>query len=320
MKRKVLAIVLAVLLTAVIFTGCGGGSNSSNGGGNSIKPTTAHLTVSVTDNSGNSIENAKVTVNNNSGTTKSNGTVVFDTLNPGDYTVKSSKDGYEDAQKNVSLKAGDQTTVPLILRKKAEESAEALKDVSKLKSYRLTFDTLSSDNKSGKMFIEENNFGKEQHMAIYNDKGEVEMEFYNVDGKVELRSGKSGKWIKIPESSAKAMTDTSLEFANNMLNGTIEDFNKAVKDNKGGSVKYEVKRVGNETMNGYPTYKYHLYLEGHDENGTGIVESYIWVINRGEYKDYTTRMLLSFKDTDGKKSKVTINLTDIGKNLHITLP
>ena len=323
MRKKLLAISVALIIGVILFSGCGGGKTNQGGnnGSSTQKPVaTASLTVSVNSESGAPLNEANVNVEGKSAVTDNSGKASFASLKPGSYTVSAKKDGYKNAEKTVTLNSGDKKTVNLTLTKTAEENAaEQLNDISKLKSYRLTFESLSPDKKTGKMLIEEDDFGKEKHMVIYNGEGKVEMEFYDVNGKAKLRSGENGKWMSLPESSVKAMTDSSLGFVNDMMNGTVEDFNEAVKG-KGGSVRYKQEKLGSETVNGYPTSKYRLYLEGHDEEGTGIIDSYLWVISKGQYKNYTTRMILNFKGTNGKTSKITVNLTDLGKDLHIALP
>jgi major membrane immunogen (membrane-anchored lipoprotein) len=313
MKKKLLVIAAAVIMVAVLFTGCGG---SANQGGSNIKPTTAHLTVIVNDDSGQPVENASVTIGSENGLTNTSGELVFDTIQPGDYTISVEKDGYEKAEKDVEVKAGDQKTVQVTINKKEEAGVIQANDFSKLKSYRITIETKSTEDEEGKILIEQNDFGKEQHIVVYGNKGEVQMELYAVGDKAKIKSGKDSKWMELPSSSASALTQGSAGFVENLMKNTVNDFNETVA---GKDIRYSYKRVGRETVNGYPTDKYHLYAK--DTTGTeqGVLAADIWIINRGEFKGYTTRMILTGKDQKGEGT-FTINLTDINKNINISLP
>ncbi len=311
MKKKLVVFAIAIVMAVVVFSGCGGGSNN---GGSSIAPTTAHLTVTVKSSDGQVIEGAEVNVGENSNMTDANGKTIFDTLTPGDYQIEASKDGYDSASQNVSLKAGDQSSATLTLKKK-ESVNDTIKSTSKLKSYKGVIEMKSSNGESGKIVVIQDDFGKEQHVTMYGNDNKVQFELYVAGGKAKMRSG-SNEWMDLPESSVQAMTKSTLGFAETMMNNTIEDFNKTIT---GKDVKYSVKRVGSETVNGYPAYKYHIFAKGKDEGNEGVLNSDIWIINRGKYKDYTTRVVMNAKDNKGEGT-FTINLTDIGKDMHISLP
>ncbi|MBM4066125.1 MAG: carboxypeptidase regulatory-like domain-containing protein, partial [Planctomycetes bacterium] len=67
-------------------------------------PVTATLVVAVTDEGGNAVEGATVTVDGQTGTTGANGTATF-SLETGDYTVTVSMEGYDTATVEVTVTA-----------------------------------------------------------------------------------------------------------------------------------------------------------------------------------------------------------------------
>ncbi len=319
MRKKFIAVAIVLLVAVFIFTGCGGGTNQGGTSENNNKPAVAQLIVTVKDDAGNALSGAIVSLNSeNEKSTDSSGKVIFDSLKPGDYEVKAEKEGYEPAGNDVTLKEGDKQTLNLVLKKKVEQIEEA-KKFSDLKSYKAIVESTSTnDNDNGKIVLIQDNYGKEKHITIYGKDGKVQFELYVVGDKAKMRSGDE-KWTEVPSAAAEGLTGSTLGFAEAMMKNTIIYFNEAVK---GGSEKYSVKRVGigSETVNGYSTYKYHLIAEGGTGENKGSVVGDIWIINKGPYKDYTTRMVLKYSDASGVKTTFTVNLVDIGKNMQITLP
>ncbi len=317
MRKKLLSVAIVSLIAIFIFTGCGGGSGTNQGGGSNSKPTKATLTVVVNDDSGNALNGAKVTVDTNkSKLTGSDGKVVFNLMEPGDYTIGVSKDGYQTDYEDVTLEAGDVKTVTFELRKvESSSSVDEVKSVSNLKSFKEVLEFKSNDKTEdgGKILVVQDNYGKEQHIVIYGKDNKVQFEVYVVGDKAKIRSG-SDKWMEMPESSAKALTTSTLGFAEGIMHNAIRYFNDSIKT---GSSEYSVKKVGSETVNGYPTYKYHILAK--DAANKTTISGDIWIISRGPYKDYTTKMSLVVEE-DGRKDLFNASLTDIGKDMHITLP
>jgi hypothetical protein len=317
MRKKFIAVAIVLLIAAFIFTGCGGGANQGGTNGNNNKPAVAQLIVTVKDDAGNTLSGVTVSLNSeNEKSTDSSGKVIFDSLKPGDYEVKAEKEGYEPASDDVTLKEGDKQTLNLVLKREAEQVEEA-KKFSDLKSYKAIVEfTSNDDNDNGKIVLIQDNYGKEKHITIYGKDGKVQFELYVVGNKAKMRSDNE-KWTEIPSTAAEGLTGSTLGFAEGMMNNTVSYFNEAAE---GKNERYSIKRVGSETVNGYPTYKYHLIAEGGTGENKGSVVGDIWIIRKGPYKDYTTRMILKYSDASGVKTTFTANLVDIGKNMQITLP
>ncbi len=324
MRKKFVAVAIMLMVFAFIFTGCGGGttggSNQGGTNGNNNKPTTAQLIVIIKDDAGNSLSGVTVSLDQSKETdfteTDSSGKAIFDSLKPGDYEVKAEKEGYEPASDDVTLKEGDKQTLNLVLKREAEQVEEA-KKFSDLKSYKAIVEfTSNDDNDNGKIVLIQDNYGKEKHITIYGKDGKVQFELYVVGNKAKMRSDNE-KWTEIPSTAAEGLTGSTLGFAEGMMNNTVSYFNEAAE---GKNERYSIKRVGSETVNGYPTYKYHLIAEGGTGENKGSVVGDIWIIRKGPYKDYTTRMILKYSDASGVKTTFTANLVDIGKNMQITLP
>ena len=317
--KRVIVLILSIILVSMMFAGCGGGNNGSSG--SNQKPATGSVAVIVTDDAGNTISGATVSLDSMSGTTDANGNYVFKSVKAGNYTVKAKKDGYEDAQKDITVSAGKDHSVTLTLKKKQEQaSADLLRDPSKVKSYRSIIYTESSsgsDNKS-KMIIEQDDYGKKQHIVVYEGNGKKSFELYVVGDKAKISQG-NGKWMEMPGTMIGQLTKGYIETFKSLQNEAYRAYNGWVKD-PSGEIAYKVEPATQETVNGYSTTKY--VLHGKEKTNTGVTLGTItlWVINKGPYKDYTTRLQITSVDASGKTEKITIDTLDFGKNLGITLP
>ncbi len=310
MEKKSVVIILALFLLLMVFSGCGGGQGSHGAQNN---PATAQLTVIVQDESGNPVEGLKVSIGDKSLFTDSSGKAIFNALNPGDYTITVEKDGYSSESPDVSLKGGDKKEITISIEK--EEAASSIKDITNLKSYKLVFEIKNSDRENSKIVIYQDDFGKKQHIIVMGNNGKPELEIYIVGDKAKAKTDDE-KWMEIPSSTVSALASSTLGFAENLLKDTITSYNVAVKS---GKAEYVVKKLGTETVNGYPTTKYHVVIADQVNGETGSIEGYIWVINSGPYKDYAARMDIRFKSGTEEEGFV-VNLTDIGKDMHIKLP
>jgi len=319
--KRVIVLILALALTVTLFTGCGGGNGNSGNSGANQKPKAANITVVVTDDGGSAVSGASVSMGNMSGTTDSDGKYVFTDVKEGNYTVEAKKDGYEGAQKTITVSAGSDDTVTLTIKKKQEQaSADLLKDPSKVKSYRSIIyvkEDSSSQNKS-KMIIEQDDYGKEQHIVVYEGDGKKTFELYIVGDKAKMSQG-NGKWMEMPGSMIGQITQGYIEAFKAMQNEAYAAYNGWVKD-PSHEVSYKVERAKQETVNGYSTTKYVLHGKEKTKEGVTLGTITLWVINKGPYKDYTTRLQITSVDASGKTEQIVIDTIDFGKDLHITLP
>ncbi len=323
MRKKFVAVAIMLMVFAFIFTGCGGGttggSNQGGTNGNNNKPTTAQLIVIIKDDAGNSLSGVTVSLNQSKETdsteTDSSGKAIFDSLKPGEYAIKATKEGYEDADSDVVLNAGDKKTVNLTLEKSESGSVDEVNDLSNLKSYKAVFEYKSSEEGEGsKILVFQDDYGKKQHMIVYDSKGKVTFESYVFGDKAKIKSG--DMWIEIPASAVKGMTKATIGFAENMMRNTEEYFNE---HGSNGDINYTFKKVGSEVVNGYPTYKYHLEIKGKTGDNNVSYVGNMWIISKGPYKGYVTRLIITFKDNKTSGTLIS-NLTDIGKDMHITKP
>ncbi len=319
--KRVIVLILSVILISVLFAGCSGGGGGNGSSGSNQKPTTGNLAVAVVDDAGNTVSGATVSMDSTSGTTDSNGMYVFKDVKAGSYTIKATKDGYEDAQKDITVSAGKDQSVTLTLKKKQEQTgAEPLKDPSKVKSYRSIIYTESSggsENKS-KTIIEQDDYGKKQHIVVYEGDGKKSFELYVVGDKAKISQG-NGKWMEMPGGMIGQLTKGYIETFKSLQNEAYGVYNGWVKDPT-GEVSYKVERAKQETVNGYSTTKYVLHGKEKTETGVELGTITLWVINKGPYKDYTTRLQITSVDSSGKTEKITIDTLDFGKDMNISLP
>ncbi len=315
MKRKVLIAVIVLLFVSVLFVGCGGKSGSSVNPQEN-KPKTATLVIRVTDGNGSPIDSAGVTVYGSKVTTNSNGEVTVKNLKPGNYTVDVEKEGYENASEDVNILAGDSKRVAFTLDKK--ENTDTLKSLSKLKSYKATIEMKSENsNDSSKTVMIQDDYGKSERITVYGKDGKVQLDVYVVGDKAKMKSGDGDKWQNLPANSAQMFTKTAIQFAEGVMNSTTKEYNDTII---GKDSAYSIKREGSETMNGYRTNKYHISAKVTSGKDKGHMDAYIWVINSGSYKDYTTRMEVTTLSSEDGKAVLDINLTGIGKDMHISMP
>ncbi len=310
--KKIIILLLVVTLSAFIFAGCGGGS--SNSSAPQPKPKTGSVTVIVKDSDGNALSGASVSMGTLSGMTNESGEYAFKGVKPGNYTLKASKDGYENSEKDIALKEGDNLSVTLVMKKKA--APEEMKDYSKVKSYKLVMEMTSGNNKSGKFILIRDDYGKKQHLIVYNPDGGKEAEIYVVGDKAKIFSG--GKWMEVPSSQISMLSDQYLGFAGSLINELRKNYNESIKTPV-GSVSYGIKRMGEESVNGYSCTKYRFKSKESTSSGSTSGTADIWIINSGPYKGYATRIVMT-SATNGKTETWTINFTDFGKDMGIKLP
>ncbi len=310
--KKITVLLLAIALSMFVFAGCGGGGSHSPAP--QPKPKTGSVTITVKDADGNALSGVSVSMGALSGTTDGSGKYTFKDAKPGNYTLKVSKDGYEDAEKDIVLKEGDSLSVTLVMKKKAVP--EEMKDYSKVKSYKLVMEMTSGNNKSGKFILIRDDSGKKQHLIVYNPDGEKEAEIYVVGDKAKIFSG--GKWMEVPASQIGMLSDQYLGFASSLIKELRKNYNEYIKTPV-GSISYGIKRIGEESVNGYSCTKYRFKGKENTSSGSTSGTADIWIINSGPYKGYATRIVMT-SDTNGKTETWTINFTDFGKDMGIKLP
>jgi len=300
--KKIIVLALAIVLLAGVFVGCGGGGET--------QPKTSTVTVSVFNEGGNALSGVSLTMGDYSGKTGNNGKYVFNDVESASYTIQASKDGHEDESEDIVVSEGENKTVSLTL-KEVEEEAEELKNYSTEKSYRAVMEGQSSSGGINRIVIEHDNYGNSQHLTIY-DEGEKEFEMYIVDDKAKMLM--DDDWMDVPLEQVQAMSTGYLNLLEGMASGATESYNIAITN---PDFSYGVEKIGRETVNGYPTTKYHMFSKITSEEETGTSD--IWIINSGPYKEYATRMVITIKSS-GEEETMTINITDFGKDMGIQMP
>ena len=313
--KKIAALVLSIILVSFLFVGCSGGNTAPQ------KPKTSNIMVIVRDNSGNALSGATVSLDSLSGETDASGKYVFKNVKEGNYTVKSEKDGYESDEKDISVSAGKDQTVNLVLKKKEQEvQVEPLKDISKIKSYRSTVTVKSTSNPAdnSKIVIEQDDYGKKQLIIVYDKDGKKTFEIYVVGDKAKVSQDGNG-WMEVPGAMVGQFTQNYLNSFKSFQSEALEKYNGWVKTPE-GTGSYTVEPSGNEVANGYSAVKYIIKGKGTSSSGTETGLITIWVIDKGPYKDYVTRIVIQARDSSGNNETITIDTTDFGKDMGIKLP
>ncbi len=303
--------IVVVVLSLLILAGCSGGTTSKK---------TSNLIVTVLDNESKPISGATIGLDGKTGSTDSNGKYTFKSLEEGSFTIYASKEGYEENSDSINVTAGKDATLTITLSKKTTEQVSELKELSSIKSYAFTFVTKDENGKSSTIKEEINDFGKREHLIVINEDGEVETEYFLVNDKAKMKSG--DEWMEFTGEQATSMGGMFTSLAESFSNSATSWYNEAVRV-PGGSVTF--KRLGTETMNGYSTTKYEYTLTGEKYLGGDyekVVVTY-WVINSGNYKDYTTRLIFEYtptKNSTGSYQSIEFNFTRLGEDLKIELP
>jgi len=309
MKRIVIFAVI-IMLIGGLLAGCGGGTNPT-----SPKPKTSNVTVTVKDETGNPISSVSLTMGDYSGKTGNDGKYVFNDVKPGDYTVEATKEGYEDGSEDITVTAGEDKNITLTLKK--VQQAEELKDYSTVKSYKVVIEVKSNNsNEIDRVIVVRDNYGKSEDVTAY-ENNKKKFELCKVGDKAKILS--EGYWIEVPADQIGSLTSAYLDPFTGMVDIVRSRYNEWVKT-PNGSASYSVKRVGRETVNGYSTTKYHFSGKVSSEGEKLVGEADIWIINKGPYKGYMTRMVATSSSSEGGKATYTINATDFGKDMEIKMP
>lgn len=304
--KKFLLFVL--LVSFVLFLGCGGGTTAKK---------SPNITVeAVSSDDASPLSGVMVELDGTKGTTDSGGKFVFKNITVGNYTVNASKEDYEDVSQSITVSEGEDQTVTLSLSKKTAVSE--LKDISTVKSYVMIFKNTLKNGKTSSLQFEIDDFGKKQHFVSINEDGKIDSEIYIVDDKAKLGSG--DEWTELPVEQVKGMASGFSIFANTFMANIGKYYNEVVKTPSG---TYEFKNLGTETVNGYSANKVRYVISENVSTSTAKVTFTGWVINNGQYKDYTTKILANYEYSKADQTdidSIEVNITRIGENIDIKLP
>ena len=309
--RKIAVLAVAFLLV-LSFVGCKGGGTAK---------TTSNLSVTVLDEGNNPLSRVSLELGGITGVTDEKGVYVFKDLSEGSYTVNATLEGFDNASKTVDIVKGVDKNLIISLVKSQIQTAEELKDLSEIKSYVCNYVSKTKDGKSTTMTLEINDYGKKEHLVAIDEEGKVETDYYLVGDKAKMKSG--DEWIELTGEDATSMGEAFSSFATSFVTDTRNWYNKSVKF-PGGSASF--KHLGKETVNGYSTDKYQYIIEG-DALGEGIdkVTVTYWVINKGQFKNYATRLTMDYvlsgdSEEDSSPNFYEFNFTRLGEDIKINLP
>ncbi|MEF3245202.1 MAG: carboxypeptidase-like regulatory domain-containing protein [Caldisericaceae bacterium] len=301
--KKITILFVIIMLIGELLAGCGG-----------IKPST--VTVAVVDENGNPIASTNLTMGKYSEKTGNDGKYVFKGVEAGNYTLKVTKEGYGDVSEDITVDKGEDKSLTITLRKL--EQAEELKDYSALKSYKAVMELNAKDSsRNSKLVVEQENYGNSQHIIGYDENGNKQFEMYLVGDKAKVFTG--GNWMELPATQVSSFTAEYLLTFETMVKEVEIRYNGWVKTPNGNTL-YNVSKIGTETVNGYSTTNYNLSKEETSESGKTVITSDIWIINKGEYKNYMTRMVATSSISGEETDVLTINITDFGKDMGINMP
>ncbi|MGB9694695.1 MAG: carboxypeptidase-like regulatory domain-containing protein [Caldisericaceae bacterium] len=296
------------MLALLVFSfGCGGGNNKS---------TASNITVLVVESETNSpLQGVDVQMGNADGTTDSSGKVTFSGIEASNYTISASKDGFDSATQDIDVAEGKDQSVKMVLAKTSTSvSSDKLKELKDLKSYMFVLKTTEVNGTVESLItIEVNNNGNEEKMISVDSSGKTDIEIYVVGNKALM--GTPGSYNEFDPEAAKQYIESLSMLGQNYMDG----FTKSYDDFIASPNLYATWKTSTEAQNGYSTTKVEYTIH------SGTVEAVYtgWVINKGEYKDYTTRLLIENNSTDAKPTDMKtmdINITKIGEKFDIRLP
>ena len=306
-------LVVLVLLVLILSLGCGGGGSSSNSKTKSI------VMVKVMDEESKTpLKDASVEMNGISGKTNSSGELSFNDVEEGPYTINISKDGFASKSQDIEVIKGKDQTVEIALTKSSQTStAEKLKDLKDLKSYMFTLKTIRTDGKLQSTIVAKvEDSGNKEQLISKDENGKVEEEIYVVGNKGVIIT--SGSRSELDAATARQYIEAVTAIGQNFFEGFKNNYNDYVVNPS----LYTTWKTSNDTQNGYSTTKIEYTIHMTDV-GEAVYTG--WVINKGDYKGYTTKLFIktSGNSKDNENSDVNtfeINITNIGDSFGIKLP
>lgn len=298
MKKIILFTLISILFLSVSLFACG------------KKVIKNDINVFVSDSKNNPLNDVNLTLDGKTGKTDNNGNYTFKQVEEGTYTLKASKDGYEEGSENILVSEGKTQLIKIVLKEKVV--FEEVKNYSELKSFKMVIEYKEpTSNINQKIEIIREDFGKKEYMKVVDLKtGKTQTEMVMDENKAKIRYEEK-EWFELPRSEVGSLTESFSSFAKDLVDNATKDFNENIKTPE-GSFSYSIDKIGSESINNYSTTKYLMKGKTKVENEQFELEAYIWVINSGEYKNYPTKInyTLHLKDKD---MVYTINILEYGK-------
>jgi len=269
------------------------------------------INVTVLDSENKPLNDVNLTLDGKSGKTDKDGKYKFPQIEEGSYTLKASKDGYEDSTENILVSEGKSQNIKIVLNKKA--TFEEIKSFSDISSFHLIGEYRTIDAKGDQKveIISEDN-GKREYLKVtdlYTNKLISEM---YLDEKVgRIRYEENGNVMELKREELGSITESFKSMTSDLIEGLRGEFNERIKTPE-GVITYSIKKEKEENVNNYSTTKYVYEGETTYQNEKAKFRHEIWVINKGEYKNMVTKINGMLIVEDGMYS-YTINIFDYGK-------
>ncbi len=300
MKKLNFLIILILIFSLTIIYGCKKVEKKGD------------LTVYVYDNENKPIESANLNLDGKTGKTDSSGKYTFTKLDYGSYTLKISKEGFEDEEEDLTFSEGGKNEIKITLNKK--EEFEEIKNYSDIDSFHIIAEYRDKKAKYDQKFeIISENYGKKEYLKSTNlNTGELYAEIFMDEKTAKIRYKEKGEFYEMKREEVGSIAESFYTMVNDLVNGVKEEFNKTIKF-PDGSINLSVKKVGTEKVNNYSTMKYEYSGETTYQNEKTKFLYEIWVIDSGKYKNYPTKINAIMSFQDGSMISYTINIFELGE-------
>ncbi|MGC8943490.1 MAG: carboxypeptidase-like regulatory domain-containing protein [Caldisericia bacterium] len=289
-----------IILLSIYFFGCG------------KKVIKNDINVTVLDGNSNPIKGVNLSLDGKSGTTDSNGKYIFVQIEEGAYTLKASKEGFEEKEENISVSEGKKQEIKIVLNEKT--SFEEIKNYSDIESFHLIAEYRTKEAKYDQKFeIISENYGKKEYLKASDlNSGELHAEIFMDEKTAKIRYEEGGDFYELKREEVGSIAESFSSMVNELINGVKDEFNKSIKTPE-GSLNVSIKKVGTEKVNDYPTTKYVYEGETTYQNQKTKFMYEIWTINGGDFKNYPTKLNGMIVFEDNSIQSFTINIFDLGK-------
>jgi len=251
------------------------------------------INVTVFDNKNNPLKDVNLSLDGKIGKTDENGKFTFTQIEEGTYTLIASKDGFLDSSENILISEGKKQEIKITLKEKL--ASEEIKDFSDIDSFEMTIEyKTQDDSEEQKIEIIRENYGEKEYIKVIDLKIEkITTELLINGDKAKIRY-EGEEWYELPKEQIGSISESFWSLAKDIVNSVREDYNYGVKTPE-GEISYSVDKIGDENVNDYSTTKYIIKGKAIEMNNGEIqLEYQIWIINKGDYKNYPSRVIFNY--------------------------
>jgi len=269
------------------------------------------INVTVFDSKNSPLKDVNLSLDGKTGKTDENGKFTFSQVEEGTYTLIASKDGFSDSSENILISEGKKQEIKITLKEKI--AFEEIKDFSDIDSFEMIIEyKTQDDSEKQKIEIIRENYGKKEYLKVIDLKTEKITTELLIDGdKAKIRYEEE-EWHELPKEQVESISESFWSLAKDIVDNVREDFNYSFKTPE-GEISYSVDKIGDENVNDYITTKYVIKGKTIEMNNGEIqLEYQIWIINKGDYKNYPSRVIFNY---NAKESELmyTINIYKYGE-------